>query len=82
MQPILFMALEMFPRKTQVIKALLEAGFNPEQWKMTEVDSEFGVEPLTALCWAIYQPEKRISSANIELLVDSGGKASILTQPP
>jgi ankyrin repeat protein len=74
-QPVLFMALEMFPRKTQVLKALLEAGFNPEQWKMTEVDSDFGVEPLTALCWALYQPEKRISSANIELLIDSGGKA-------
>jgi hypothetical protein len=80
LQPVLFMALDMFPRKTQVLKALLEAGFNPEQWKMTDVDSEFGVEPLTALCWAIYQPEKRISSANIELLVDSGGKASILNQ--
>jgi ankyrin repeat protein len=82
MEPVLFMALEMFPRKTQVLKALLDAGFNPDQWKMTEVDSEFGVEPLTALCWAIYQPEKRISSANIELLVASGGKAFTLLSAP
>ncbi len=81
-EPVLFMALEMFPRKTQVLKALLDAGFNPDQWKMTEVDSDFVVEPLTALCWAIYQPEKRISSANIELLVDSGGKASIHDRLP
>lgn len=82
MQPILFMALEMFPRKTEVLKTLLETGFNPDQWKMTEVDSEFGVEHLTVLCWAIYQPEKRISSSSIELLIDSGGEAPILNQLP
>jgi len=73
--PVLFMALEMFPRKTQILKALLDAGVNPDQWKMTEVDSEFGTEQLTVLCWAIYQPEKRISSSIIELLIDSGGEA-------
>lgn len=75
LEPPLFMALDKFPRKTQILEALLEAGFNPDQWKLTEVDSEFGVEPFNILCWALYQPEKRISSANIALLIDAGGMA-------
>lgn len=72
LQPVLFMALEKFPRKQRVLKALLDAGFSPDQWH--DFDTQSGVQALTVLCWALHQPEKRISSANISLLIDAGGR--------
>jgi ankyrin repeat protein len=81
-EPILFMALRMFPRKTQVLKALLEAGVNPDQSMPFEVDTDVGPEPFTILCWAMYQPEKKISSANIALLINTGGNSSVSIRFP
>ncbi|RDW87776.1 hypothetical protein BP5796_03470 [Coleophoma crateriformis] len=72
LQPVLFMALNSFPRRTQILRALLDIGYSPNQWGMYEIDTEIGNEPWSALCWAISQPEKKISSANIELLIDEG----------
>jgi hypothetical protein len=74
LEPVLFMALEQFPRKTQVLKALLDTGFSPNQWKLARDCEDLEEEPITVLCWALSQPEKRISSANIELLIEAGGE--------
>lgn len=77
-EPILFTVLNKLPRKTQVLRGLLEAGFNPNQWQLLEYDSSIGAEPITVLCWALSQPEKKISTANINLLIEYGGIISIL----
>jgi hypothetical protein len=76
--PILFMVLRKFPRKTQVLRVLLEAGFSPNQWQLLEYDPNVGIEHVTILCWALSQPEKKISVANIDLLIESGGKLPLL----
>jgi hypothetical protein len=76
-EPILFMVLKKFPRKTEVLRALLEAGFSPNQWQLLEYDPNVGAEHVTILCWALSQPEKKISTANIDLLIESGGRLSI-----
>jgi hypothetical protein len=74
LEPVLFMALKQFPRKTTILKGLLDAGFSPHQWMMWEMDHEFGKEECSILCWALCQPQKKISSANIELLINAGGE--------
>jgi ankyrin repeat protein len=73
--PVLFTALDKFPRETQILRALLDIGYPPNQWKLHEVhaDTDNETEPWPIICWALEQPQKRISSANIEMLIDEGG---------
>ncbi|KAL3425114.1 ankyrin repeat protein [Phlyctema vagabunda] len=80
LEPVLFMALSHFPRRTQILRALLDLGYNPNQWGLYEVSSKVGPEPWPVLCWAISQPEKRISSANIELLIEEGANVDFTSK--
>jgi hypothetical protein len=74
LEPVLFMALERCPKKPQVLKALLDIGYDPNQWIPRGIAPTLAAEPWPILCWAIEQPEKAISNTNLELLIDSGGK--------
>ena len=78
LEPVLFMALERCPKKPQVLKALLDLGYDPNQWIPRGMAPTLASEPWPILCWAIEQPEKGISNTNIELLIDSGGKLNPL----
>ncbi len=69
LEPILFQALSQFPRDTYILRILLDMGYNPNQWQMLD-------EPWPILCWALDQPEKKISSANIEMLIDGGANVN------
>jgi len=73
-KPVIFMALERYPRKSHILRALMDAGFNPFPVTSWELDSTVGKETVSVLCWAIDQPEKRISSENINLLIDRGSE--------
>ncbi|KAI9047910.1 hypothetical protein LZ554_007712 [Drepanopeziza brunnea f. sp. 'monogermtubi'] len=64
--PILFQALRQHPRDKDILRILLDIGYNPNQWQLRES------EPWPILCWALEQPEKKISSAVIEMLIDRG----------
>jgi hypothetical protein len=72
--PVIFTALERFPKKPQILRALLDLGYDPNQWINRNWDPTMDPEPCPALCWALEQPEKKISNMNIELLIDEGGK--------
>ena len=74
LEPVLFRALGKFPNKPTILRALLDAGYNPNQWISQERDASVGAEPWPIICWALDQPQKRISNMNIELLIDEGGK--------
>jgi ankyrin repeat protein len=74
----LFNALDRYPRKPKVLKALLDLGYKPNQWQLYEREYEVGPEPWPVLCWALDQPEKKISNSNIELLINEGGKWKIV----
>ena len=78
LEPVLFMALERCPKRHQVLKALLDLGYNPNQWIPRGVSPTMVSEPWPILCWALEQPEKAISNMNIELLIDAGGEFSLL----
>jgi ankyrin repeat protein len=73
LEPLLFMALDRFPRDTTILEALLQMGYHANQWQLCE-DTDVGMEPWPILFWALDRPEKKISSATIELLIDEGGK--------
>jgi hypothetical protein len=73
LEPILFLALRKFPRDTQILKALLEMGYPPNQWQFCANDSDVEPERWPILCWALEQPEKKISTPVIEMLIDEGG---------
>ena len=71
---VLFLALEKFARKPQILTALLDMGYSPNQSKMRELDPAVGMEVDPILCWALAQGENKISSISIENLIDRGGE--------
>lgn len=75
LDPMLFLALDKFPRDSQILRALLDMGYHTNQWQLCERDAEIGAEPWPILLWVLEQPEKKISTANIEMLIDEGGKS-------
>lgn len=76
--PMLFMALEKFPRDIQILKALLNTGYSPNQWELSAREAGTDLEPWPILCWALGQLQKKISSSTIEMLINEGGKLLLL----
>ncbi|KAI1652936.1 hypothetical protein F4813DRAFT_286982 [Daldinia decipiens] len=76
-EPILVKALDQFPRSTKILGALLDAGFYHDQLTtcrvMQEIEEE---ETVTLLMWALIQPQKKISSGVINLLIERGAKVN------
>ncbi|RYP53587.1 hypothetical protein DL768_001451 [Monosporascus sp. mg162] len=80
-QPIVFRALSEFPRSTRILQALFDVGFYHEQMTTYRVMPEVEEgEPVTLLLWALLQPQKKISSAVINLLIDRGAKVDFETR--
>ncbi|KAI1442005.1 ankyrin [Annulohypoxylon stygium] len=75
-QPVLIRALSQFPRSTKILGALLDAGFYHDQMTKCKVMEEVEEEPVTLLMWAILQPQKKISSGVINLLIERGAKVN------
>jgi hypothetical protein len=74
---VLFMALSKFPRKPQILDALLDMGYSANQSRLSEIDPAIGLEEDPILCWALSQGtpgEHKISNISIENLIDAGGK--------
>jgi len=78
--PILFHALDRFPRSVDILEALLNAGYYHDQVTRVRVTDEVEEEEfVTVLFWALLQPEKRVSSACIELLIERNAKVNFET---
>jgi hypothetical protein len=79
--PAIFLALAQYPRSTKLVEALLDAGFYHSQATacrvMQEVEQD---ETITLLPWALLQPQKKISSGIIELLVKRGANVNFVTK--
>ncbi|KAK4243585.1 hypothetical protein C7999DRAFT_18088 [Corynascus novoguineensis] len=79
-EPILFRALSKFPRSVKILRTLLDAGYYHDQTTVMRVMDEVEEpEQVSLLFWALFQPQKKISSAVIELLVESGAKVNFET---
>jgi hypothetical protein len=80
-EPVLVRAISKFPRSTRLLQTMLDAGYYHDQ--MTTVKVMEGIEEeeqVSLLLWTLLQPQKRISSAVIELLIDRGAKVNFETR--
>lgn len=73
---ILVRAMSQYPRSTEILKTLLDAGFYVDQPCFLQLfDDVEEKEEMTLLLWAIAQPQKKISSSLIELLLETKGES-------
>ncbi|KAL2165058.1 hypothetical protein VTH06DRAFT_354 [Thermothelomyces fergusii] len=80
-EPVLFRAVSKFPRSVKILKTLLDAGYYHDQTTvMRVVEDVEEPEQVSLLLWALSQPQKKVSSAVIELLIDSGAKVNFETR--
>lgn len=78
--PSLVLAMREYPRGDALIRFLLEHGCNPDAMVTAILDSTVGPEVVTALLWALGQPQKAISSSVLKALLD--GKSSPTRSAP
>jgi hypothetical protein len=78
--PVLVRAIHKFPRSTKVLQMLLDAGYYHDQTTMVRVMEDVEEEEQASLLlWTLLQPQKRVSSAVIELLINRGAKVNFET---
>lgn len=73
-EPVLVRAMKQYPRSPMILSTLLDAGYYHDQLTTYTLHPDVGEEEITLLSWAIAQPQKRVSKAVIELLIERGGK--------
>ncbi|KAI1877773.1 hypothetical protein JX265_003781 [Neoarthrinium moseri] len=80
-EPVVIRALSRFPRSTKILQALLDVGYYHDQVTTARVIPELeGDEQVNLLTWTILQPQKKISSGVISLLIDAGAKVNFETR--
>ncbi|KAI0392979.1 hypothetical protein F5Y17DRAFT_477145 [Xylariaceae sp. FL0594] len=78
--PVVIRALSRFPRSTKILEAVLDVGFYHEQMvRCNVVDEAEEPESVTLLMWVLLQPQKKISTALIDLLLERGAKVNFQT---
>jgi ankyrin repeat protein len=66
---LIFTALERFPLGSRLIQLLLDRGCIASSTRESQVDEDAGPETVTALLWALHQPEPGISDSVILTLL-------------
>ncbi|GAP84767.2 putative ankyrin repeat containing protein [Rosellinia necatrix] len=78
--PVVIRALSQYPRSTKILEALLDTGFYHDQMTTFRAINGFEEEePVSLLMWALLQPQKKISTGIINLLVERGSKVNFET---
>lgn len=73
--PVLGRAISQYPRSSTILTTLLDAGYYYDQSMIYKLHPEIEEEEeMTLLTWAIAQPQKKVSAALIQILVERGGK--------
>ncbi|TDZ33225.1 Serine/threonine-protein phosphatase 6 regulatory ankyrin repeat subunit B [Colletotrichum spinosum] len=72
--PLLFLAIQQHPRSFQIAKALLDAGYYYDQMMPCKVMDDREEEPITLMMWCLLQPQKKVSSNILQLLIETGAK--------
>lgn len=78
--PILLRALDKYPRSEKLLRTLLDAGYYHDQFTTMTVVEGGEEEQVNLLIWALSQPQKRISSNPIKLLIERGAKVNFETR--
>ncbi|KAK4186425.1 hypothetical protein QBC35DRAFT_554133 [Podospora australis] len=80
-EPVVIRALNKFPRSVRILQTLLDAGYyHDEITKLRVMEDMEEDEEVNLLFWALFQPQKRISSGVIELLIDRGANVNFETR--
>ncbi|KAI5919804.1 ankyrin repeat-containing protein [Camillea tinctor] len=79
-EPVVVRALSQFPRSTKILQALLDIGFYHEQMTNCQVIQDVEHEPVTLLMWTLLQPQKKISSNIVNILIDRGARVNFETR--
>ncbi|KAL8408048.1 hypothetical protein RB594_006740 [Gaeumannomyces avenae] len=78
-EPVVFKALDRYPRSTKMVQTLLDAGYYFDRMTTARVADDAEEEQVSLLLWALLQPQKRISSAVILQLIENGAKVDFET---
>ncbi|KAM0462020.1 hypothetical protein ACHAO4_001211 [Trichoderma viride] len=79
--PVLGRAISQYPRSSTILTTLLDAGYYYDQSMLYKLHPEIEEEEeMTLLSWAIAQPQKKVSTALIQILVERGAKVNIVTK--
>ncbi|KAK5628406.1 hypothetical protein RRF57_004121 [Xylaria bambusicola] len=77
---IMIRALSQYPRSTKILETLLDIGFYHDQMTTCRVTGGYEVpESVTLLMWALIQPQKKISTGVINVLINRGAKINFKT---
>lgn len=77
---VLVMAMQNYPRNAPLLKSLLDHGWSPQVTIREVIEPTRGEEAISALLWALLQPQKRISDSVVRELLDAG--ASVIRPSP
>ncbi|PTB64663.1 hypothetical protein BBK36DRAFT_1177008 [Trichoderma citrinoviride] len=79
--PVLGKAISQYPRSSTILTTLLDAGYYHDQSMLYKLHEEIEEEEeMTLLTWAIAQPQKKVSSNLIQILVERGAKVNVATK--
>ncbi|KYK61350.1 ankyrin repeat containing protein [Drechmeria coniospora] len=76
-EPVLMRAINQYPRSSEILTTLLDAGFYCDQTTSFCVHPGVEEEEVTLLSWAIGQPQKRVSTAVIDILLKRGAHVNV-----
>ncbi|KAL2121404.1 hypothetical protein VTJ04DRAFT_5431 [Mycothermus thermophilus] len=79
-EPVMFRAVDKYPRSVSILQALLDAGYYHEIVTKAQVlENIEEPEEINLLMWMILQPQKRVSSDVIRLLINRGANVNFET---
>ncbi|KAH6605333.1 hypothetical protein Trco_007040 [Trichoderma cornu-damae] len=79
--PVLGRAISQYPRSSTILTTLLDAGYYHDQSMLYKLHPEIEEEEeVTLLTWALAQPQKKVSSNLIQILLERGAKVNVGTK--
>lgn len=76
-EPVVFKAISRYPRSTTIIETLLDAGYYHDQMTSARILEEIEEEePVNLLLWCLLQPQKKVSTNIINMLIDRGARVN------
>ncbi|KAG8167524.1 hypothetical protein KVR01_003213 [Diaporthe batatas] len=81
-EPVVFKAISRYPRSTTIVETLLDdAGYYHDQMTSARILHEIEEEePVNLLLWCLLQPQKKVSSNIINMLIDRGARVNFEAQ--
>lgn len=79
--PIIFKVISRHPRSTKIVQTLLDAGYYHDQMGSARIFEEIEEEEqVSLLLWCLLQPQKKVSSGIIDLLIKRGARVNFETR--